>query len=73
MQKGNACLILLAQDVSPKTAERIRHLVPPEGPPARTLPFSMDEMEQLLRKRIGVAAVTDPGFAGSLQKALGEP
>lgn len=73
VQKKNACLILLAQDISPRTAERVRALAPGQQPPTRELPFSMDELEQLLGKRIGVAAVTDAGFAGSLLKKLEEP
>lgn len=72
VQKTDACLILLAQDISPKTAERVRLLAADSGLPVKELPFSMDEMEQLLRKRIGVAAVTDEGFAGSLLKKLEE-
>ena len=32
----------------------------------------MDEMEQLLGKRIGVTAIADRGFAGSLLKKLEE-
>ena len=72
VQKTDAFLILLAQDVSPKTAERVRFLAAGDGLPVYELPFSMDEMEQLLGKRIGVTAIADRGFAGSLLKKLEE-
>ena len=73
VQKTNACLILLAQDISPGTAERVRSFALKGKVPLRETGLSMEELEQLLGKRAGVIAVNDPGFAASLLKKLEEP
>ena len=66
VQKGNAQLILLARDLSPKTAQEIRFLAQPKGIHCQEIAYTMDELWYLIGKRIGVAAVTDRGFAAKL-------
>lgn len=72
VQKTNACLILLAQDISPKTAGKIRALAEEAGVPVREGGWQMAELETFFRKRVGVLAVNDAGFAAALLKRLGE-
>lgn len=72
VQKKNACLILLAQDISPKTADKICALAKEAGVPVRETAWQMADLEPFFRKRVGVLAVNDAGFAASLLKKLGE-
>ena len=64
-----AVLVLLAQDLSPKTRERVlrnagkRHAV-------RSLPYTQQEMAAIVQKPTGVFAVVNQDLAVLCQKAL---
>ena len=71
--KHKAQVVLLASDVSAKTAKEVRYAAH-NGPAVRTLPFDKAAVGQALgfRKPIGVLALNDPGFAAAV-KALCSP
>lgn len=71
LHKKNAQLILFAEDLSPKTEQDIRFLAGQHGVPCQKLPITMDELWYLIGKRVGVAAVTDTGFARKLTGPIG--
>lgn len=67
VQKGDAQLILLASDLSPKTARNVRFFAQQGNVCCMDLDLTMDELWFLIGKRIGVAAITDKGFAGKFR------
>ncbi len=73
VQKRTVQMILFAEDVSPRTAEHIRRLAEYNGVRSLTLPFTMDGMQRLCGKRVGVAAVTDRGFAAAIERLIPPP
>lgn len=68
VRKRQAQLILFAADVSPRTAEHMRYLAEQENVKCVTIDLTMDEMWSLCGKRIGVAAVTNGGFAKAIER-----
>lgn len=63
---GAACLVLLAQDCSPKTKKETEFFCK-EHIPVLTLPVKMDDMVYIFKKRVAVLAVLDTNFAKKLQ------
>lgn len=63
MRKGQTALLLLASDLSPRTAGGIRLAAEEEDVAAVTSGATMDEISMALGKRTGVIAVNDAGFA----------
>lgn len=63
MQTGEAQLILLAADLSPKTQKEAEYLCRIFEIPFRKTEITLDEYWYLIGKRAGVIAVTEPGFA----------
>lgn len=59
---GKAVHVLLASDVSEKTAVRVRRFCE-ELVPCDTLPLTMEELNEITRKPAGVFAVTDANLA----------
>lgn len=68
--KGEAALVLLAQDVSPGTQKRVRLAAEQGGCPLHTLPQTQNEIAAITRKPVGVLAVTDQDLAGLCISAL---
>jgi len=68
---GKAKLVLLARDLSPKSAKEIRFLCEKHKMKAVDIPVSMDEIWYRLGKRAGILAVTDQGLAHTLESAAG--
>ncbi len=66
LRKGRVHLILLAGDLSPKTAGGVEFAAREEGVAAVRIKATMDELSMALGKRTGVVAVNDPGFAKKL-------
>ncbi len=58
-----AKLVLLANDVSPKTRKEVAFLCRNQSVEIVTLPYQMDEIWYLLGKKVGVLAITESGFA----------
>lgn len=70
IKKGVARVVLLAEDVSKKTAKELQFLAAGTALPVLTLPFSKDQVGAALglEKPVGALAVTDAGFAASFCK-----
>jgi ribosomal protein L7Ae-like RNA K-turn-binding protein len=66
LRKGDTRLILLAGDLSPKTAGGVEYAAKEEGIAAVRIKATMDEISMALGKRTGVVAVNDAGFAKKL-------
>lgn len=66
MRKGNTELLLIANDLSPRTAGGIRSAAEDEEVAVVEVKATMDEISMALGKRTGVIAVNDAGFAKKL-------
>ena len=68
--KGESCLVLMAQDLSPRTKKSIVSIVGTAVPLVETA-LTLHEMGFAVGKRVGVVSVNEAGFAKKLQ-ALAE-
>ena len=68
MQKGKVVLLILSDDLSPKTAAKIEKTAQDNKVKAIKAKCSMDEISWSIGKRTGILAVTDTGLAKSLEK-----
>ena len=66
LRKGHTELVLLASDLSPRTAGGVGFVAKEEGVAVVKIKATMDEISMALGKRTGVVAVNDPGFAKKL-------
>ncbi|MBW7572868.1 L7Ae/L30e/S12e/Gadd45 family ribosomal protein [Caproiciproducens faecalis] len=66
LRKGSTRLVLLAADLSPRTAGGVRQAAEEEGTAVASCGATMDEISMALGKRTGVVAVNDAGFAKKL-------
>ncbi len=66
MRKGHTKLLLLASDLSPRTAGGVRFAAEEEEVTLVEAKATMDEISMALGKRTGVIAVNDAGFAKKL-------
>lgn len=66
---NNAKLIIVANDISPKTEKEIRFFAR-EKCPVRKISSSCDEMSAAIGVRAGVVALCDQGFADAILKFL---
>lgn len=64
--RGHAQLVLLAGDVSPRTAGGVELAAKEQGVAVVRTVATMDEISMAVGKRAGVVAVNDPGFAKKL-------
>lgn len=67
MRLGRARLVLVAADLSPRTARGILQLARETGTPAVQLAATLDSLGRAVGKRTGVVAVEDRGFANKLK------
>lgn len=63
LRKGKAKLILIASDLSPRSARGIRFAAEEEEVALATADATIDEISMALGKRTGIIAVNDAGFA----------
>lgn len=68
--ENEAVLILFAQDVSPKTKERLLFKAARYNRPHRDLSCTADELDLAIGKRVAVLAVTDRGLAQKIAAIL---
>ena len=68
LRKGQARLVLLAEDLSQHTAGGVRFAAEEAGVDVLTAACTMDEISMALGKRTGVVAVNDAGFAKKLHE-----
>lgn len=69
--RGEAALILLAEDLSPRSAERLRSRLP-EDIPVRSLPCTMQTLSAVTGKAAGIMAVCDENFACGIRAMLSD-
>ena len=69
--RGEAALILLAEDLSPRSAERLRNRLPVEIP-VRSLPCTMQTLSAVTGKAAGIMAVCDENFACGIRAMLSD-
>ena len=62
-RKDKVKLIVLAEDISPKSRKEAEYVAQQQNIPLFTAPFGMDEIGYRLGKRAGILALTDQGLA----------
>ncbi len=72
VEKKKAGLVLLANDLSPKSRKEIALVCQKSGVSVQRLPMSMDEVWFSVGKRAGILAVTEEGLAGKLAQMAGD-
>ena len=75
IRDGKAHLVVLAGDLSPKTAKQIQFEASRNPGSVRVLqlPETMFELSNILGRKAGVMSVTDAGLAGSILQTAGKP
>lgn len=68
--KKRAELILVCADIAPRTRRNVDDLCAQAQARLRQLPFTMDELAPITRKKAGVLAVSDKGFAEMIENLL---
>ena len=68
--KGEAHLLLLAQDLSPRSAARLRQKLP--DIPVISLPCTMQTLSRYTGKNTGILAVCDENFAGGIRAMMSD-
>ncbi len=72
VQNKKAALVLLSEDISPKTRKEVAFLCGKYSVCLAELPFKLDEIWYLIGKRAGVIAVTDKGLSEKIILAADE-
>lgn len=70
VEKGEAHLLLLAQDLSPRSAARLRQKLP--DIPVISLPCTMQTLSRYTGKNTGILAVCDENFAGGIRAMMSD-
>ena len=68
--KTKAAGFVLASDVSAKTEKEIRFAAEKHGKEVLKAPFTMDEANAAIGKRVGVFLILDAGLYGSVKKNI---
>lgn len=68
--KGDISLILLADDLSPKSGKEMRFSVAKYNIEVCSAPFVMEDIRKQLGKRSGILGVADQGLAGTIKTYL---
>ncbi len=71
-KNGNAKGVFVTTDISEKSMKEVRYFCARYDVKCWSLGMTMDELSEGLRKRTGILAVTDSGFAKSAAKGLEE-
>ncbi len=69
VKKKTAILVIIASDVSEKTKKNTYFECEKCGVSVIQINETMEELETNLRKKVGVLAITDKGFASGIVKA----
>lgn len=70
METGEGYLLLTASDISPKTEKEIVYKARNAKFLVYKLPYTMEEMKLLSKKKVGIFAVTDENLAKLIEKAF---
>lgn len=69
-QNGSAKLLLLTEDLSPKSRKEIVRVAEQQGVRYADIHYTMDAIKLLVGRRSGILAITDDGFVTVLAKHL---
>lgn len=69
-QQGEAKLLLCTADISEKTKKEVRFFSDRYQILMREIPFNMEQVQDVIGKRIGVLAVTSENFADLLSRVF---
>ena len=72
IRRGKVALLVLTEDLSPKSAVRITSLAQEYKVRHLTIGAAMDDIERLLGKRAGILAVADHGLAKVVARQVEE-
>lgn len=67
---GSAQLVLLSSDLSQKTRKEVLFHAQQQHRPVLQTGLTMEEVQSVFRKKCGVFALTDPGFAAMIRKQI---
>lgn len=70
VKKGTAKLILLSEELSPKTKKEVRFFAQADTLLIKEIPLKINEIWYVIGKKAGILAVTEAGLAGKLLHAL---
>ena len=70
VEKAEAHLLLLARDLSPRSAARLRQKLP--DIPVISLPCTMQTLSRYTGKNTGILAVCDENFAGGIRAMMSD-
>ena len=70
IKAGKVKLLLLASDLSPKSAKEIIRIAKMHNIDILQMPAAMDEIMRLLGKRAGILAITGEGLAQVLKTSI---
>lgn len=70
--KGKAHLVLVAEDISVKTAAGVRFSAERAGVPVLSIHETIESVSQAIGKRAGIVAVLDEGFAKKIKTLVEE-
>ena len=71
-KSGSAMGVFVTTDISEKSLKEVRYYCARYEVKCWSLAMTMDELSAGMRKRTGILAVTDAGFAKSMAKGLEE-
>lgn len=72
VNEGKSCAVLLASDVSEKTAKEVRFFSEKKNVPVYGADYTMDDLFLSVGKKTGVVSVNDKGFADKLSALITE-
>ena len=73
LRKGQARLVLLASDLSPRSRRGIAAAAQQAEAPCRETGASMEEIARAIGKHTGILAVNDEGFSKKIEQLCSEP
>lgn len=68
--RRRAKLVLLANDISPKSVKEIRFICDKNNIKAEILPMTIEEISAAIGRRAGILAIEDEGFASAILKNI---
>lgn len=72
LRKGKAYLVLVAKDISAKTAAGVRFSAERAETPVLVIHETIESVSQAIGKKAGIVAVLDEGFAKALKARIQE-
>ena len=72
LKNGKACLLIIAEDISQRSAERLIRMAKEKNIPTRRLRGTIAELSTAIGKKAGIVAVADKGFTKRLLELFQE-